>query len=632
MKKKVLVIILLAILVVSCLALTACHEHEFGEWTVVKQPTCTQDGSKERVCECGKKETEVVDITGAHSFQEADTCEYCHIDITDIAIKRYNMSATPDDNVYGYVVSGPNGDYDAYINGAGMMRNYTMNKAPFYADGYDIKNVYISNSVTSIGDMVFYNCTSLTSIAIPDSVTSIGMGAFFSCTSLTSITIPEGVTSIAHAAFQDCTSLTNITIPSSVKSIDDYAFFSCTSLTSITIPEGVISIGFRAFEDCTSLTSITIPSSVTSICESAFNGCSRLTSITIEGSPEIGSANFDTNPFYGTDYYNNVNNWKDGMLYIGNCLIAAKTTSETVVIKEGTTVIANYAFSKCANLTSITIPSSVISVGSNSFDSCPIEMATIPAIACSSVANSKLKEVTIISGDSIADDAFQNCTNLTDITIPSSVTSIGKYAFQACTSITSIDIPSSVTSIGEAAFLYCTSLTSITIPEGVTSMGPAAFYGCSSLASVTIPSTITSISNRAFRECTSLVSINIPSSVTSIDECAFQTCTSLVSIDIPSSVTNIGQSAFLNCTSLISITIPEGVMSIGTNAFYVCSSLASVTIPDSITSIGNSAFYGCSGLKDVYYTGTQEQWNNISIGSNNEYLSNATIHYNYTGE
>lgn len=580
MKRTTLVILLLAMLVVSCFAFTACHEHEFGDWTVTKQPTCTQAGSKERVCECGKKQREVIDTIGPHGFQETGVCQYCQLDLNDILIKRYGMSATADDNVYGYVVSGPNGDYEAYIIGTGAMMDYTLNKAPFSTDGYDIKNVYISNGVTRIGKWVFQDCTSLANIIIPSSVTSIGTGVFLGCTSLTSITIPSSVTKIPDSMFYDCTSLKNITIPSSIKSIDNYAFFRCTNLTNVTIGEGVTSIGFRTFEGCTSLTSVTIPKSVTCIESQAFSDCSRLASITIEGSPEICGYNRDSNPFYGTGYYNNVNNWEDGILYIGTCLVAAKTTAQTIVIKEGITVIADYAFSNCTNLTNVTIPSSVISVGSNSFDSCPIERATIPAIACSSVANSKLKEVSIISGDSIAERAFLNCTNLTNVTIGNSVTSIGDYAFQNCTGIASIDIPSNVTEIGEAAFVYCTNLTNLTIAEGVKSMGTAAFYGCSSLVSVTIPSTMTSISDRSFRECTSLVSVDIPSSVTSIENCAFQQCTSLTSIDIPSSVTQIGESAFLMCTGLTSITIPSGVTSIGDRAFLGCTNLKSVTFAD----------------------------------------------------
>ncbi len=176
------------------------------------------------------------------------------------------------------------------------------------------------------------------------------------------------------------------------------------------------------------------------------------------------------------------------------------------------------------------------------------------------------------------------------------VKSIGFGAFEDCTSLTSITIPNSVTSIGDYAFAYCTGLTSITIPGSVTSIGNAAFSCCTSLTSITIPSGVTSISADAFWGCSSLSSIAIPNSVTSIGSSAFSGCTGLTSITISDSVTSIGNAAFSGCTSLTSITIPGSVNSIGYEAFYGCASLTSATIPSSVESIGYYAFYGCTGL------------------------------------
>ena len=393
------------------------------------------------------------------------------------------------------------------------------------------------------------------------------------------ITIPseidgKSVTSIGGKAFWGCTGLTSIIIPDSVTSIGGKAFCVCSGLTSITIPDSVTSIGYGAFDGCRGLTSITIPNSVTSIGRETFQDCSGLTSITIPNS---------------------------------------------------VTSIGDDAFEDCRSLTSITIPNSVTSIG---------------------------------------DRAFDGCSGLTSITIPNSVTSIGYLAFGGCHSLTSITIPDSVTSIGGCAFSCCSSLTSITISNSVTSIGSCAFGECRSLTSInvasdnnyyssnngilfnkkktelirfpsrksqtsyTIPNSVTSIGSEAFEGCTGLTSITIPNSVTSIGNFAFDGCNSLTSITIPNSVTSIGYGAFYNCTGLTSITIPDGVTSIGDMDFGGCSGLTSITIPNSVTSIGDSAFYHCTGLKDVYYTGSKDEWEAISIGEYNYRLLNATIHYN----
>ena len=166
-------------------------------------------------------------------------------------------------------------------------------------------------------------------------------------------------------------------------------------------------------------------------------------------------------------------------------------------------------------------------------------------------------------------------------------------AFWYCSSLSEIVIPSSITSIGDSAFYGCNSLSGIVIPSSVTSICDSAFWGCNSLSEIVIPSSVTSIGDRAFSSCDSLSEIVIPSSVTSIGKSAFWGCNSLSEIVIPSSVTSICDWAFWNCRSLSEIVIPSSVTSIGKGAFYVCDSLSEIVIPSSVTSIGDSAFYGC---------------------------------------
>ena len=272
-----------------------------------------------------------------------------------------------------------------------------------------------------------------------------------------------------------------------------------------------------------------------------------------------------------------------------------------------------------------------------------------------------IKGVTVTS---IGGSAFRYCTSLTSVTIPDSVTSIGGWAFTDCASLTSVTIPDGVTSIGEYTFSWCTSLTSVTIPDSVTSIGEFAFHNCKSLTSMTIPRSVVSIGYDAFGWCESLTSVTILDGVRSIGNSAFTDCKSLTSVTIPNSVTSIGRGAFSSCASLTGIwvaegnshyvsdasgvlfnkdkttlvqcpgafavyTIPGSVTSIGDDAFSGCASLTSVTIPDSVTSIGNYAFSCCGSLTDVYFTGTETAWNCITIGTANDALKNANIHYNY---
>ena len=207
----------------------------------------------------------------------------------------------------------------------------------------------------------------------------------------------------------------------------------------------------------------------------------------------------------------------------------------------------------------------------------------------------------------------------TDVFIPSNVTEIGGNAFEGCTSLKSITIPSSVTiiqnaptnkwgSISGGAFFGCVSLSKVIIPSSVSFIGKCAFMDCSNLVNISIPNSVTEIEDLAFCGCTSLTSINIPNSVKKLGGYAFSDCSSLTNVVLPNGLTEIGftdvtggetGAVFSNCTSLSRITIPNGVTKINNRTFLNCSALASVTIPNSVTAIGSFAFSGCSSLTSV---------------------------------
>ena len=272
------------------------------------------------------------------------------------------------------------------------------------------------------------------------------------------------------------------------------------------------------------------------------------------------------------------------------------------VLDDGTVEIAKYLGSD----TDVSIPEKidgkvVSSIGSWTFYDCTsLTSITIPD-----------------SVTSISDDAFSNCENLTDITIPDSVTSIGSRAFYGCKSLTSITIPDSVTNIGDDAFCFCENLTDITIPNSVTyigvrafcntgitsivvpdsvsNLGGGAFSGCEKLKTAKLPKSLNVIPDNLFSQCYELENANIPDNVTKIDTQAFQDCKKLSKVNLPSSIKEIGMYAFNGCTSLKDIDIPDQVEIIGALSFCDCS-LTQITLPKSVTEINEYAL----GYNDLY--------------------------------
>ena len=467
-------------------------------------------------------------------------------------------------------------------------------------------------------------------------VTVISCGAFgWWCNNLTGVTIPDGVTEIRHGAFEDCRNLTDVKLPNSVTKIGDYAFNYYTSLTSITIPDSVIKIGKAAFWNCSGLTDVTIPNSVKVIGDYAFSDCENLKSVTIPNSvKEIGEGVF----------------WND-------------TGLTTITIPNSVTIIGFGAFNGCTNLQNLLIDennpkySSVDGVLYNK------DKTTLIQYPC---ANPKTDYTILDSVVDIEDLAFDNSTNLVNITIPNSVKNIGGGAFASCTSIKNVIIPDGVENIGKGAFRHCTSLESVSIPNSVVSLGNNAakwvgiggfggggpilgvFGDCTNLTSVTLPSNLTTITVGLFSYCSELKEITIPDKVTSIDNWAFSCCP-LGSITLPNSVKLIGDYAFWDsgieslvipdsveiissytldvaynlrdltigggikkisyddvseCTSLEKLTLREGIESIGSCAFTTQPNLKYVVIPKSVTSIGERAF----GFEVYYLDGRKENY------------------------
>ncbi|KAK8876569.1 hypothetical protein M9Y10_006786 [Tritrichomonas musculus] len=350
--------------------------------------------------------------------------------------KYYNMSFIPDDFghecIFYYLCKY---NYFSFVEELLKIKEIDINKpiskdlTPLrlasFNNNIDLINLLLSQPGIQIGKN-FSNCRYIKQLSIPSSVIYIEENAFLNCSSLFQMEIPPSIISIGNAAFQGCSSLIQISIPTSVTLIGDFVFKGCTSLKYISIPSSIISIGKNAFDECTSLEQISIPSSVTSIGDYAFQKCKSLKKVIIPNS----------------------------MRYIESFMFNGCTSLKEVIIPSSVTSICQRAFNDCPSLKQIHIPTVKI-IGEYAFNGCK----SLTEIALPLSAKIELnifqgiENLNILKGIAyIPENLFFNCTQLKQITIPSSVISLENYAFKSCTSLQQIQIPSSVTSIPHPSF------------------------------------------------------------------------------------------------------------------------------------------------------------------------------------
>ena len=522
-----------------------------------------------------------------------------------------------------------------------------------------------------ISGYMFYKC-GLTSIRIPNSVTSVENDAFGQCSGLTSIKIPNNVTSIGSGAFSGCSGLTSIVLEiENPFVISDYVFY-CSN------------------KDIYATATLIVPPGKKSAYQNTA-GWNKFQNIVDAGQGGIIGQEFEDNGIrYKIGENNTVSVVSREAKYSGDVVIPEQVTYNGVTYSVTT---IGY-LGTCTGLLSITIPTSIKSIATDAFDECiNLTVVNITDIAswCNiSFANNYSNPL------STAHHLFLNGEEVTDLVIPNSVTAIKDYSFWGCSGLTSITIHNGVTSIGVGSFSRCSGLTSLTLPNSVTYIGVGAFDGCRGLTSLTLPNSVTYIGEGAFYHCSGLTTIvseienpfeisddvfncsdkdiyvtatlivppgkrsayqstagwnkfqnivevggvgyefenngirykigenntisvvsrdakyagavSIPNqvafngnnyTVTSIASSAFEGCVDMTAVTIPSSVSTIGDAAFYYCTGLTTVDIPNGVKTIGEGAFSKCGGLTSVTIPGSVTSIGKNAFFQCYGLTQI---------------------------------
>lgn len=513
-----------------------------------------------------------------------------------------------------------------------------------------------TGAVTEIAKNAFAD-TDLTKITIGAALENIGYNAFANNDSLAELvwnatsaeTIYEqSSASLVRAIFNGCGKLATVTVGDNVESLPDYFLPDNTLITKIELPDGILAVG-----------------------DSAFNGCTSLAQITnADDLKTIGQDAFTDTPWF-TAYLK-----QDGLIYLGSILYVYNgdmPADTQITVKEGTTAIANGAFNKQSNLTSVVLPNGLTSIGDRAFAGTSLTQVTIPASVTdigSEAFNDakKLASVTFNEGlKTIGDSAFDGCSLLNTVALPNSLTKLGKSAFlyagrDAATAdgtltigggLTEIPerafmgmsktggavaIPSGIVSIGTYAF-YNTGFSSVSIPDGVTTIGASAFASTKQLKAVTLPGSVSTLGNNVFQSsgiasatlngtftkipestfsgCDALTEITWQKTITEIGEKAFQSADALDEIDL-TGIVHIGAYAFNPDSSNVSngvskVTFGEGLLTIGDFAFADAPITGELVLPSTLTTIGSQAFKGCKKITKVNIPGSVETFSSSAF-------------------
>lgn len=467
-------------------------------------------------------------------------------------------------------------------------------------------NITIPSGVVAIGNNVFKNCTTLTTVNFEDGTNALTIGdyAFSGCTSLSSITIPARVTEIGNYAFERSgLRKMNFSKNGNLTTLGNSVFHDCAGLNEFTIPDSVVSMGMDVFSSCIYLTKIVFGKGMTVIGESVYGGSSVLREIEFKG--EIISFHKDAFNHVATKNITltlNMNqknleqeafrNNNGGTDYSDDY----RAESRYYRVVSTTTAFCGYTFSKICL-------------------SCDATEMTAEEFS------SRLE-----SGSS---GVFTNLKFILPARADNYFSAIAAFVAKYAEGTVTLTIDGA-TSIPAGAFYtdgVGYQLKEVIIGDSIANIGNEAFYYCMNLQKVTFGKGLTFLGELAFSECRELTDIVIPDSVISIGMGCFNNCTKLESIKLSSSITELSWGLFGGCELLKSIIIPDGVTLINNQALIGCKMLESIVIPNSVATISYDATYNCNALTTVYYIGTESDWQSIFIDGYNDSLNTATIYY-----
>ena len=410
-----------------------------------------------------------------------------------------------------------------------------------FAGRRELAKISIPEGVTQIGSRAFADCPNLGSVFLPSSLISIGAEAFKNCPSLKSINLQGCELEIGTSAFADCTGLKKITILKGLETIPAGCFAGCENLREVEFSEDVKSIREDAFRDCASLRSVEFPSHLAEIGDSAFRGCSGLQSLDLPNS----------------------------IVSLAELAFANCTSLETIKLPDKLTFLPSGAFSDCLGLRSVKVGRELLELGSTVFSGCQsLKEILLPAslkkmgsrvfCGCTHLEAADLSQCGI---EELGSETFSGCASLKRLFFPiSNLRKLGKWTFKGCRSLTEVTLPSSLVTLGNGLFEDCYGLQTLCL-KGIQAVIPDNFCtDCYSLSEITLEDTIEVIGNNAFSGCRSLTCVKLPQNLLKLGERAFFNCANLQNVFCGESLTGIGREAFMGCKNMESINLPASLI------------------------------------------------------------------------